>query len=381
MKSLIKNLSLFTLLFFSFSLVAQETSTPKTDETINQIKTEEVKTETQKEQELSEKEQSNQTLFKLVDDGDADAVKKLIKAGRIDYYRHNEEGETLLTLAVHNNDVAMTKLLVQDAIINLKNIEGETPLTLAIKMKNPSIIRLVLKRAKSSYKNSMGEAPLFLAIENKDLNLIQRIIKKGGDVNRLSNGITPIARATMENEYKIVSYLIKNDAEVNQPNEDGQIPLYLAISAKSDVIAGILINKSSDPFNDVNWRNRIGDPIITEAAKQGNPQILKMLINAGANVDDLDYEENTPLHVAAAYGNAKAVSVLLQFNSKIDQTNIRGCTPLIMAAQSHQTETFEFLKRNGATTGVLDYLGYSAEDYIHSDPHGLIQSENIIVEK
>ncbi len=380
--TLIKKLAFLFLLSFTLNMNAQETPTekiatpttapsemtpPATDNTATINK------------ELSEKEIKNLALFESVNDGDADEVKKLVKAGQVDYYRHNEDGETLLTLAIKNNDVAMTKILVQDAIINLKNSEGETPLTLAIKNKNPSIIRLVLKRAKSSYKNSAGEAPLFLAIENKDLHLLQRIIKKGGDVNRLTNGVTPLAQATQENDYKIVSYLIKNGAQVNQPNEDGEIPLYIAITKGNDVIAGILINKSAEPFEDVNWRNRIGDPIITEAAKMGNPQIIKMLLNAGANVDDLDYEENTPLHIAAAYGNAKAVSVLLQFNAKIDQTNIRGCTPLIMAAQSHQTETYEFLKRNGATTDVLDYLGYTADDYFTmKDTASFIQSENVV---
>ncbi len=376
MNAIIKKLSFLIVLTLSLNLNAQEvpkttTETTQIDPTPQIVSSSEI--------ELSEKEQANKALFELIDGGDTDEVKKLVKAGRVDYYRHNKDGETLLTLAIRNNDVAMTKIMVQDAIINLKNIDGETPLTLAIKHKNPSIIRLVLKRAKASYKNTKGEAPLFLAIENKDLHLIQRIIKKGGDVNRLSNGITPLALATMSNDYRIVSYLIKNDAQVNQPNEDGEIPLYLAISKGNDVIAGILINKSTEPFEDVNWRNRIGDPIIAEAAKMGNPQILKMLINAGADVNDVDYEENTPLHLAAAYGNAKAVSILLQFDSKIDQTNIRGCTPLIMAAQSHQTETYEFLKRNGATTDVLDYLGYSAENYFTmKDSSGLIQSDNVV---
>lgn len=383
MKTLTKNLAFLTLLLFTINLSAQDTPTASTEkETVEPVTDSESQEIANEEDELSIREQLNINLFNFIEDGDVDEVKKLVKAGRIDYYRHNEDGETLLTLAVKNNDVAMTKVLVQDAIINLKNIEGETPLTLAIKKKNPSIIRLVLKRAKASYKNSMGEAPLFLAIENKDLNLLQRIIKKGGNVNRMSNGVTPLALATLANDSKIVSYLIKNDAEVSQPNEDGQIPLYLAITKGNDVIAGILIKKTSDPFSDVNWKNRIGDPIITEAAKRGNPQILKMLINSGANVDDLDYEENTPLHIAAAYGNAKAVSVLLQFNSKIDETNIRGCTPLIMAAQSHQTETYEFLKQNGAMTTTLDYLGFNAEEYFQSTSNnGSIKSENIFAKK
>jgi ankyrin repeat protein len=46
-----------------------------------------------------------------------------------------------------------------------------------------------------------------------------------------------------------------------------------------------------------------------------------------ANVDDVDYMNNTPLHYAAASGNEAILTYLLQKNARI-ATSSDGSTPL-----------------------------------------------------
>ena len=331
-----------------------------------------------KEKELEEQQNLLNEMFGGVALGNTEAVEDMMDEGRVDYYRYNEDGETALTQAIKNNDIEMTQLLVKEAIINLKNEEGETPLTLAIKMQNKDIIPLVMKRAKASLKNDLGEAPLFLALANKDLHLLQHLIRNGADVNRHSNGITPLAQAVELDNYRAVGYLLRNSATPNLPNDNGDIPLYLAIKNERDVIAGILINKSQDAFTDVNWFNAIGDPLVNIAAANGNTELIRMLVEAGASVNELDHEENTPLHIAAANGNDKAVTLLMTYESDINFRNLKGATPLMLAAMNGQNGTYNMLMEYGASEKTKDYLGYTPAEYL-ANPSLRIETQDNVV--
>ncbi len=303
-------------------------------------------------------------MFSAVSSGNTEEVEKMMQEGRVDYYRHNESGETALTQAIVNDNLDLVKILTKEAIINLKNDEGETPLTLAIKKGNMEVIYQVLKRAKASLKNDAGEAPLYLALANNDLHLLQQLIKGGADVNRKSNGLTVLSQAVELNNYRAVGYLIRNGAVVNQANDNGDIPLYVAIKNGYDVITGILVNKSEDPYSDVNWKNPIGDPLLNIAAHNGNIEIIRMLIEAGASVNELDTEENTPLHIAAANGQDKAVTLIMTYEADINARNLRGATPLMLAGGNTHKNTYTMLIEYGANDAVKDYMGYVAEDYM-----------------
>ena len=103
-------------------------------------------------------------LFSAVERGDLPLAQKMLPDVRLPYYQHDNNGETLLTLAIENGNYEMVEWLMEDAVVNLKNESGETPLTLAIKKQNTGIIELVLDRAKADLPNDHGETPLVLAI-------------------------------------------------------------------------------------------------------------------------------------------------------------------------------------------------------------------------
>lgn len=340
---------LLTLLAVSFQMNAQITKESPDINTTEQTNTQ----ETQK-----PIEEAPKSFFDQVSEGNLESVKKMLRDS-VDYYAHTKEGETALTLAIKNDDIDMVKVLVKDAVINLKNKEGETPLTLAIKRGNYEIIRLVCRRAKGALKNNYGETPLYLAVESHDLYLVEELIQKGADINRKSNGITPLAHATELNNFKAAGYMIKEGADINLPNDNGDIPLFIAVDNGFDVIAGMLINKSHDPEKDVNWRTKIDETLINIAIVKSHPEIVKILINFGANVTSLDYFDNSALHIAAEAGNNEIVSILLQNGVDINLRNLKGETPIMLAAKAGNKNTIEFMVKNGANPDLKDYQGYS----------------------
>lgn len=361
MRAILSILFVFALVASSF---AQQTETaaapvPATGETT--MGTAKADKKATKEQELTE-EQLNQQLFAAIAAGDIEQVKPLLNA--MTYYKQNEEGETALTLAINNEDIPMVKLLAENAVINLKNKDGETPLTLAIKKGNTEVIHIVAVRAKAALKNDLGEAPLFLALEKfDDLHLLQKLVDKGADVNRKSNGETPLSLATQLNKIKTVALLIKNGADIGQTNDNGDLPLYIAVTKGHDVIAGILAHKSASTEQDVNWQNAIGEPLINIAASLEYPDVVKMLVDYGANVNATDYMDNTALTIAASKGNDELVKVLLNAGADVNHQNILGATALTAAVKNGHDSLAKTLAENGANPEIKTYTGYNASQY------------------
>ena len=306
-------------------------------------------------------EEITAAVFQAINANDAAAITPLLNA--LTYYKHNEEGETALTLAIQNDNLDMVKILVKDAVINLKNEAGETPLTLAIKNRNPEIIKLVSKRAKAALKNDAGEAPLFLAMESEDLFLIQKLIKKGADINRKSNGQTPLSKAVTLNKPRTMALLLRNGADPSQANDNGDIPLYLAVQNNLDIATGILLHKSQQAEEDANWTNAIGNPLINIASEEGNHQIIRTLLEYGASPNSVDMMENTPLNIAAEKGDLATIQLLIDNGANIDHSNIMGTTPIMAAARNGHQEVANQLAVLGANPEVRDYSGIAANDY------------------
>ncbi|MFT4762843.1 MAG: ankyrin repeat protein [Paraglaciecola sp.] len=344
---------------FSFALLFVVSFTANAQE--NPINPNNLITESETLTAATEKQQ--QSFFALVNSGDSDEVKKLLRDS-VDYYAHNRDGESALTVAIKNEDIRMVKLLVKDAVINVKNKEGETPLTLAIKGGNDEIIQLICRRAKGSLKNEMGEAPLYLAVENNNLFLMEELIKKGADVNRHSNGITPLAHAVEVNNIRAIGYLIKEGATVNLPNENAETPLYIAIENGFDIAAGILINKTEDPMGDVNWTSKIEETLLNIAIIKTHPEIVRILLDAGAEVTSQDYFENNALHIAGAAGNIEIIKILMLHGISIDERNLKGETALMLASKNNQTDAVHFLVENGANPELRDYTGYAVREHV-----------------
>ena len=91
------------------------------------------------------------------------------------------------------------------------------------------------------------------------------------------------------------------------------------------------------------------DPnVLPLAALSGNAGAVKVLLEAGADLEARNERGTTPLHKAALRGNAETVTVLLEAGADLEARNERGTTPLHMAALGETAEAVTVLIRAGA---------------------------------
>ena len=160
-----------------------------------------------------------------------------------------------------------------------------------------------------------------------------------------------------------MALLLRNEADPSQPNDNGDLALYIAVRNNYDILSGILLHKSQNSEKDANWTNQIGDPLINIAASNSNAQIVRSLLQHGADPNSMDMMENTPLNIAAEKGDIMTISVLLENDADIDHPNIMGTTPVMAAARNQHTEVANQLAAQGADTEVRDYSGIAANDF------------------
>lgn len=327
------------------------------------IEAEETKKKKSKKKQLELTEEHRTRLaFEGIRSGDIDMAKKYIFPQL--YFKFDQAGETPLTLAIQTGNVAMVELIEQHAIINRKNKAGETPLTLAIKSQNTAIIDIVTTRAKASLKNKAGEVPIVLAMQHyNQLSYLKQLIEKGADLNAHHQGLTPLSVATAEENLPIVALLLKNGADPSIPNQDGTIPLALAVQQDQEAIAGMLIYQSKDEESDVNWKTDLGEPLIVLAAAKGQPNTVRNLLNAGAASNATDYLNNTALIMAASTGNEVIIKTLVEHGADLNHQNMLGITPITAAAEAGHLKSATYLADNGADAALRSFSGLAASDF------------------
>jgi ankyrin repeat protein len=98
------------------------------------------------------------------------------------------------------------------------------------------------------------------------------------------------------------------------------------------------------------------------AAWYGHVELVRVLLEGGANVDRADVDQNTALHVAAQYGHLDVCRLLLDWGAKVDRLDTWQQTPLHYAAEGGHLSVVKLLVERGADVSVKDGDGRKASD-------------------
>ncbi|MEW6672242.1 MAG: ankyrin repeat domain-containing protein [Thermodesulfobacteriota bacterium] len=134
--------------------------------------------------------------------------------------------------------------------------------------------------------------------------------------------VTPLGRAAKSGNMKEVQALLNSGADVNEVVTPGLAPLHEAVfnNAPLDIVR-LLIDKGAD----VNKKS-CGDGWATSC-------------NCG-----------TPLHITACKGNINMMKLLIEKGAEVDALDLWGATPLVSAAYAGQNAAIRLLIENGADT-------------------------------
>ena len=206
------------------------------------------------------------------------------------------------------------------------------------------------------------------AAANQDNEVVRTLVSTGVDVNTARpDGATALLWATHWNNLDIVDLLLSKGANINASDDHGVTPLERAAeNASSEMIARLLAAGAN-----VNASQTSGLTSLMTAARTGNADIVTTLITAGANVNaTVNTTQSTALMWAVSEPHPEVVRILLNAGADPHVSTSKGFTPLMFAARNGDINTAKSLIAAGVNVNDL-----SADD-THVLPFSIISGQD-----
>jgi ankyrin repeat protein len=231
------------------------------------------------------------------------------------------------------------------------------------------------------------------AIKNNHTGAIKKMLSEGAfDINGKLDAqeTSPLLMAVQYGSLQTAEYLLSKAADPNQTNAEGLSPLLAAVQSadlnfinlllkyKASVNAGLLLDTAIRDGNydivkrlieagaSLSQYNTLGfTPLIT-AIYANDHKSLALLLKAGADAaQPLAGETTTPLEIALYNEDFTAAAMLLNYGADIDTVvdGSNGYTLLFYSVLTNNLKTAEFCLQNGANIFCYDSSGRGLTHY------------------
>jgi ankyrin repeat protein len=274
-------------------------------------------------------------------------------------------GFPVAVAAKQGNKEALRALLKQKADVNAAEPDGATALHWAAHWDDTESVDLLLKAgANVNAKNEYEVTPLSLAVENSSLPMVQRLLKSGAHVNEaMATGETPLMTAVRVGNVPVVKALLTAGASVNaQGGGRRQTALMWAVEQHAHEIVQLLLARNAD----VNLRSDARPEYVTFSL--GNPQggsltgLADQTLESDGSRPGLRWIKKggmTALMFAARDGDLDSARLVIDAGAHINDTNPIGSTALMLATRNDRTPVAMLLLDRGADPNV-DEAGHTA---------------------
>jgi uncharacterized protein len=339
----------------------------------------------------------------------------------------NPEGMTALMAVARTGNVKAAQLLLNEgAKVNAaEKFGGQTPLMWAAARRHPAMMELLISKgadinAASTDRNyqrhvtaegrpksldSGGLTPLLYSIRENCMSCVEVLLKHRADLNLADpDGVSPLLVAIMNSNWDIAERLITAGADVNQWDIYGETPLFSIINLRNRADGGrgtsidplnktngtaifkLLLDKGANPNMQLFFRpanltgvtNTRGSTPLIRAVNNGDMEIVKLLLENGADPTIYMADRQTPIHAAIQGRAAEAqvvelIKLLHKAGTDINvvalvnhQEEVRGGSALHYATRKRQKETIKLLASLGIDMNLVDQDGLTALDYTQS---------------
>ena len=357
--------------------------------------------------------------------GNADMLAVLLEAGA-NVESPNPDGQTALLAVARTGNVKAAQLLLgAGASVDARErFGGQTPLMWASARRHPEMMQLLIARgadvnARSAVRDyqrhvtaegrpksldSGGLTPLLYATRENCAACVAVLLKNGADINLPDpDDASPLLVAIMNANWDLAQQLIAAGADVNQWDIYGEAPLFTALNLRNRLDGGrgsidptnkvnglaivkLLLDRGANPnmqlfFKPANLTgttNTRGATPLIRAANNADLEVVKLLLEHGADATVYMADRQTPIHavIAGRAPEPQALELIKLLHDAGTDVNvvalinhpeeIRGGTALHYAVRKRQKDVIKLLASYGIDMNATDQDGLTALDYTQS---------------
>ena len=203
-------------------------------------------------------------------------------------------------------DVDTARMLLEaGADPNLANAYDLQPLHLAIQNKDAAMVRLLLSAgADPNIPDRAGENSLFLAARSGSAEIVQMLLDAGADPEEREPNYdqTPLMVAVRADAPAVVELLLDTNVDVNAQTVMGEVPR-MRLPSENAGSKGVGINRGGIPERGERAPVAGGKTALMYATRQGDLKLTRMLVEAGADLEQAEANGVTPLINAIVNGS------------------------------------------------------------------------------
>ncbi|MCP5062773.1 MAG: hypothetical protein GY936_09940 [Ignavibacteriae bacterium] len=282
--------------------------------------------------------------------------------------------------AIKNKNLKKLNLLVNKNNANAFDSVGVNLLTHAVMTKDLNIVKLFIdKGADPNLQNntSSQSTPLMMATNDETIEIARHLIRSGADINlQDKNGDPAIHWSAYSGEIDLTKLLLDKGAKTNLKSIHADGVMQVALKEWQDSIVTLLIeydkgiiivNQKNKPLIDAVRKNDIqsvekylnkknsntideaGTSLLIIASKNGYINIVKLLLQNGANINAMNLAGHTALNKAVWLKKNRIAKYLIEQGADINKTDKHFILPpLVAAVRSNNLELGKILLKSGA---------------------------------
>jgi len=245
------------------------------------------------------------------------------------------DGPTLVDAAKSGDRDALRTLLRKKADVNAAENDGSTALLWASYRDDLESAGLLIHAgANVNRATDLGVTPLWAASQNGSAAMVRRLLEAGANPNlALVAGETPLMVAARSGYPGVVEQLLNKDASVSARGVRGQTALMWAVAQKHSEVVKLLLDHGAD----VHVRSEVWSEMMA-VPPHGYPEYNRQIPHGG----------DTALMFAARVGDLASAKLLVAAGANVNDADAWGVSATVLAAHSGYRELVEFLLEKGA---------------------------------
>jgi ankyrin len=259
--------------------------------------------------------------------------------------------DTRLIQAVKNTDVeTVRRLLIERVDVNAPQGDGATALHWAAHRDDLAIADLLIRAgARANAADDVGTTPLHVACTNRSGAMVERLLAAAANANAtLPSGETVLMTCARAGDARAVKTLLARGADVNaKEHEHNQTALMWAAAQRHPDVVQLLIDARAD----IGARSlTYAQTVVGEQTQRaGREELNYTVLRGGA----------TPLLFAARVGDVESARLLLAAGADVNDSQPDGVGALVLAAHSGHGNVAALLLDRGADPNAFG-SGYTA---------------------